>query len=146
MAKILKILKDGTTNLTTFKTTDELYKICGFRKIENFHLLKTHKKGESTFEIWGRITGKDDTKNKYFLFENEEIDIFGNCVVLQKVGNSYVDFNTQQWESRNKIEEVKENFNDSDDDYNFNDEELKKDVYLYKSEEEEAEEEEAEEA
>ena len=140
MIKILKIFKNGTTNLVTFKTMTELYKICGFRKSNDFLLIKIYEKAETTFEIWGKNIGKDDNKNKYFLLENESNDIFGNCLILQKVNNSYVDFNSEEWESRNKIEDIKENFNNSDDDYNFNDEELKKDVYLYTSEEEEEEE------
>lgn len=158
MTKVLKILKNGTTNFSSFKTLDELYKTCGFRKNENFNLIKTFENNNYFFEIWGRISGKDDTKNIYQFFDDKKINVFGNCVILMKANNEYIDFNLDEWECTRKIEnnniqieekvlhnndmnykddEDEEDDDDDDDNYNFNDEELKKDTYIYTSEEEE---------
>jgi hypothetical protein len=168
MTKVLKIFKNGTTNLTTLKTLDELYKSCGFRKSEDFNLIKTFENNNYFFEIWGRISGKNEAKNIYRFFNDKKIDVFGNCLILMKINDEYIDFNIDKWLSKDKIEtdniQLKEldvnndnddliksggnignsdnsDNDDDDDDYNFNDEELRKDIYIYTSEEEEEEEE-----
>ena len=141
MTKLLKILKNGEFTYQNFKNLDELYKICGFRKNDNFQLVETVKISKYFYEVWGRTIGKDNTKNIYPFFIDEKINVFGNCVMLVKYNNEYIDFDLEKWEKKNMqstIEtlssEIYSNEYYSDD--NFNDEELKKDVYLYTSEEE----------
>ena len=112
MVQIIIIKKEG--KLTCEKITDlsELYKKCGFRKVEGFEKIHDFNDGaDINIELWGKINGKGIVKNLYAFPTVTDKKIYGNCSLIRKLGDKYVDIDEDIWDKiknqENKTIEVK---------------------------------------
>lgn len=110
MPQILIVEKEGCikTKKTITNTIDELYKICGFRKNENFIKINTFDKiinNETvTIELWGRKVGKNNIINNYKFMESlDNSVIYGNCCLIRILDNVIIDLEESMWNKFNNI-------------------------------------------
>ena len=90
MVQILIIDKLGTINYSTISDINELYKKCGFRKVEDFIMIHNwicDTDENITIELWGRVVGKGSIKNIYNFPNLIEKNIYGNCALVAKNNN-----------------------------------------------------------
>ena len=98
MVQIIIIKKEG--KLTYDKITDlnELYKKCGFRKVDGFEKIKEYKDETcNTIELWGKMSGKGIIKNQYVFPTPIDKKIYGNCSLMMKSGDQYIDICEEVW-------------------------------------------------
>lgn len=167
MTQIIKIEKCGNIKCENIKEFDELYKKCGFRKIEGFEKITDWNReieGDNVnVELWGKVYGKGTVKNTYNFPESVEKKVYGNCSLVRKNNDAYVDMDEATWDKMcdSLINGVKnmtvdtesvvaavaaavDSDTESDNDYDEDDEinslvdsELKEESYIYSSEDEE---------
>lgn len=149
MIQFVKIERNAEIKIEKFKEINDLYKKCGFRKKEDFHLIHCWEFNTDFIEIWGKTTGKSNLKNNYLFPSPIEQTIFGNCCILKKNSSDiYIDFNLCNWDNflfnykKNKENLEKKNIielsesDSSEDECNSINSELKEESYIYSSEEE----------
>lgn len=106
MIQILKIEKTGNIKLDTISDISELYKICGFRKIDGFEYIHSWERSVENIiiniELWGRISGKTTLKNSYIFPEPFNKTVYGNCVLIGKINMELVDIDEKIWGSLGK--------------------------------------------
>ena len=97
------IIVEKTGSLKNAKTTDlvDLYKKCGFKTNEGFSLAHAwsveFNDTEYKMEIYGKITGRANTENKYeFPPPIDKVLFFGNCAAVLYVNNKMTDMGTQE--------------------------------------------------
>jgi hypothetical protein len=146
MIEIIKILKDGSIkniNINIETDFDILYKKCSFRKNDNFCNIYTIKFKKYNFEIWGKSKGNNNEKNIYNFNNIFSNIIYGNCLVLLKENNTYINFNFNMWQklfnTSNNVDNNKSNNNyendSEDEDIENLSQELTKEQYIYTSDE-----------
>ena len=98
------IIVEKTGSLKNAKTTDlvDLYKKCGFKTNEGFSLAHAwsveFNDTEYKMEIYGKITGRANTENKYeFPPPIDNVLFFGNCAAVLYVNNKMTDMGTQEF-------------------------------------------------
>tara|TARA_B100000212_G_C27154836_1_gene439079 strand:- start:96 stop:590 length:495 start_codon:yes stop_codon:yes gene_type:complete len=120
MIEILKILKDGSIKIINIDEINELnllYKKCNFRKDENFINIYTIKYKNYKYEIWGKDKGKDNQKNIYNFNNIFSTTVYGNCLILLKENENYINFNLIVWQ---KIIKLNSSFDNENDENNEN--------------------------
>lgn len=83
---IILIEKDGTMYEKHIKSLDKLYSCCGYRSNKDFEKLYEWK-FDSTYELYGKKTGKKDNENNQFPYET----YYGSLCVLKQNGNITLD-------------------------------------------------------
>ena len=93
MAQILKIEKSGIIKTDKLLKIDDLYKKCGFRKIDGFEKITYWSQNINNtninVELWGRLSGKGAIKNDYVFPSNLDKTIYGNCCIIAKSSSTY---------------------------------------------------------
>jgi hypothetical protein len=99
------IIVEKTGSLKNAKTTDdtnELYKKCGFKTAEGFSIAHTwsveFNDTEYKLEIYGKVTGRANTENKYeFPPPIDNVLFFGSCAAILYVNERMTDMGTQEF-------------------------------------------------
>jgi hypothetical protein len=98
------IIVEKTGSLKNAKTTDliDLYKKCGFKSNEGFSLNHAwsveFNDTEYKLEIYGKITGRANTENKYeFPPPIDNVLFFGSCAAVLYVNNKMTDMGSQEF-------------------------------------------------
>ena len=99
------IIVEKTGSLKNAKTTDdtnELYKKCGFKTAEGFSIAHTwsveFNDTEYKLEIYGKVTGRANTENKYeFPPPIDNVLFFGSCAAILYVNEKMTDMGTQEF-------------------------------------------------
>ena len=99
------IIVEKTGSLKNAKTTDdtnELYKKCGFKTADGFSIAHTwsveFNDTEYKLEIYGKVTGRANTENKYeFPPPIDNILFFGSCAAILYVNEKMTDMGTQEF-------------------------------------------------
>ena len=98
------IIVEKTGSLKNAKTTDlvDLYKKCGFKTNEGFSLAHAwsvdFNDTEYKMEVYGKITGRANTENKYeFPPPIDNVLFFGNCAAVLYVNDKMTDMGTQEF-------------------------------------------------
>jgi len=98
------IIIEKTGSLKNAKTTDlvDLYKKCGFKSNEGFSLNHAwsveFNDTEYKLEIYGKVTGRANTENKYeFPPPIDNVLFFGSCAAILYVNNKMTDMGSQEF-------------------------------------------------
>ena len=98
------IIVEKSGSLKNAKTTDlvDLYKKCGFKSNEGFSLNHAwsveFNDTEYKLEIYGKITGRANTENKYeFPPPIDNVLFFGSCAAVLYVNNKMTDMGSQEF-------------------------------------------------
>ena len=98
------IIVEKSGSLKNAKTTDllDLYKKCGFKTNEGFSLAHAwsvdFNDTEYKMEVYGKITGRANTENKYeFPPPIDNVLFFGNCAAVLYVNNKMTDMGSQEF-------------------------------------------------
>lgn len=98
------IIIEKTGSLKNAKTTDlvDLYKKCGFKSNEGFSLNHAwsveFNDTEYKMEIYGKVTGRANTENKYeFPPPIDNVLFFGSCAAVLYVNNKMTDMGSQEF-------------------------------------------------
>ena len=98
------IIVEKTGSLKNAKTTDlvDLYKKCGFKGNDGFSLAHTwaveFNDTEYKMEIYGKVTGRANTENKYeFPPPIDNVLFFGSCAAVLYVNNKMTDMGTSEF-------------------------------------------------
>ena len=98
------IIVEKTGSLKNAKTTDlvDLYKKCGFKTAEGFSLNHAwsveFNDTEYKMEIYGKVTGRANTENKYeFPPPIDNVLFFGSCAAVLYVNNKMTDMGTSEF-------------------------------------------------
>ena len=98
------IIIEKTGSLKNAKTTDlvDLYKKCGFKSNEGFSLNHAwsveFNDTEYKLEIYGKVTGRANTENKYeFPPPIDNVLFFGSCAAILYVNNRMTDMGSQEF-------------------------------------------------
>ena len=98
------IIVEKSGSLKNAKTTDlsDLYKKCGFKTNEGFSLANNwsveFNDTEYKLEIYGKITGRATTENKYeFPPPIDNVLFFGSCAAVLYVNDKITDMGTQEF-------------------------------------------------
>ena len=105
MTTYLIVQKDGNIKETTVKqfAEEDLYKKAGFRTSDGFALHATwsvenvnHK--NYNIQVYGKTDGRANQENKYeFPPPIDNTLFFGNCIILNRVGNVVSDLTETEW-------------------------------------------------
>lgn len=129
MYSIIVIDRSGTLKEIKVKSAQDVYKKCGFRKLEGFQ--KRHvwneKIGDKKYYIglFSRLTGKTNTENKYDLPPPLDTELyFGSCALVNFNSDGEIDNLTlDEWEKiYEKLFGGFEDIGNSDDDDDEEDE------------------------
>jgi hypothetical protein len=98
------IIIEKTGSLKNAKTADliDLYKKCGFKGNEGFSLAHAwsvdFNDTEYKLEIYGKVTGRANTENKYeFPPPIDNVLFFGSCAAILYVNEKMTDMGTQEF-------------------------------------------------
>ena len=98
------IIVEKTGSLKNAKTADlvDLYKKCGFKGNDGFSLAHTwsveFNDTEYKMEIYGKVTGRANTENKYeFPPPIDNVLFFGSCAAVLYVNNKMTDMGTSEF-------------------------------------------------
>lgn len=98
------IIVEKTGSLKNAKTADlvDLYKKCGFKTADGFSLAHAwsvdFNDTEYKLEIYGKITGRANTENKYeFPPPIDNVLFFGSCAAILYVNEKMTDMGTQEF-------------------------------------------------
>ena len=164
MIKIITIYNDNTNEINIkYESTEHLYKKCNYKNDNNFNIIKTFSYNDYIIELWGKINGTKQFKNKNYLLVNNQIDIYGKCIFIKKniqtnlyqslllsefneVFNKDINNDINKDINNDINKDINNDINndinkDTDDDvnnydYSSSDTELTYDVYSYSSDEE----------
>ena len=158
MVEYLKIEIDGTIIQDKISNINDLYKKCGYRKNINFNTLTSWEDNDDEIQIWGKKVGKTSQKNKYDF--NLNITVYGNCAVIRNHNKSLKDICSLNhpiisWPNKSDdsvnnpplidnvnttletAESISSNtdgsFDETDDEFNIDNFELKEEDYVYSS-------------
>ena len=160
MSKFIKINNKHEIIESKMTKLDELFKSCGFRKNDDFLLLKEFDFQKYTIQFFGKIKGRKNAINRYN-FNKEEIVSYGTMAVLKVLNKEIINLTKINFNEilmlNNEINNensVKNNYTDNNnnddndsevDDSNCSDEEssdeelnseLEPDEYIFSSDEE----------
>mgnify|MGYP000157842032 CR=1 FL=1 len=98
------IIVEKSGSLKNAKTTNlvDLYKKCGFKTAEGFSLAHNwsveFNDTEYKLEIYGKVTGRANTENKYeFPPPIDNVLFFGSCAAVLYVNDKITDMGTQEF-------------------------------------------------
>lgn len=99
MVQVLIIDKAGNINHNNITNINELYKKCGFKKIDGFELINSWiYTDDITIQLWGRLISKGLIKNGYKFPMPIEKSIYGNCALVAQNGD-YIDLSIEIWDN-----------------------------------------------
>ena len=109
------VIIDKTGNINYNNSNIDLYKKCGFKKVDGFEMIHSWIYTDTiTVELWGRLVSKGAVKNQYRFPSNIKKSIYGNCAVVAR-DTEYIDFSLEMWENilnlSNVVEELSEKMN-----------------------------------
>ena len=160
MIKVIIIDKGGTLKESKVNNPSELYKNCGFRKINNFEKhhtwVITLKECNTIYKIsiYGKVDGRAGSENKYDLPPPEDNTLyFGKLALVNEDGDltidvwekiynqlfgGFEDLNSEEELSDDELEEYPEEMKTSSgylkDGFVVSDEELEEENYIYSDE------------
>ena len=112
MVQVVIIDKTGNCNNNNIINIDDLYKKCGFKKVDDFEMIHTWRYNDTiTVELWGRLVAKGGIKNEYTFPGDIKKCIYGNCAVVARDAN-YIDFSVEMWENMLNISSLVEELSD----------------------------------
>lgn len=156
MSKFIKINNKHEIIESKMTELDELFKSCGFRKNDDFLLLKEFDFQKYTIQFFGKNKGRKNAINTY-IFNKEEIVSYGTMAVLKVFNKEIINLTKINFNEilmlNNEINNentIKNNYTDNNndsviDDSNSSDEEssdeelnseLEPDEYIFSSDEE----------
>jgi hypothetical protein len=126
------IIVEKSGSLKNAKTTDlsDLYKKCGFKTNEGFSLAHNwsveFNDTEYKLEIYGKITGRANTENKYeFPPPIDNVLFFGSCAAVLYVNDKMTDMGTQEFKDiMDHLYGGYSDIGDSDEDEDEDDEDI----------------------
>ena len=146
MVQILIFEKNGDTSYNKITSSNELYKKCGFRKTEGFDIISSWhiESSNITVELWGRIIGKGNIKNDINNATNKLESLNGKVDKMEdeldKLKNLSLNdpkiIDKSDISNKSDVSDSSDISNLSDLSDNSDDSELKKESYVYSSEEE----------
>ena len=133
MITIILIKKTGILEEKNVKKVDQdqIYKFCNYKNNNDFSCLHCYQNKTSTYEIYGKTSGKANYENKYELPPPiDEKLFFGTLIILKKENDTYCDLTLEEWEKT--YEHLFGGFEDIEDSEN---EERSMDSEIYEDEE-----------
>ena len=156
MIKFIKINNKHELIESKMTGLNELFKNCGFRKNDDFLLLKEFDFQNYSIQFFGKNKGRANNINIYN-FNNQEITSYGNMCVLKVSNNEIINLtkinfneilmlnneintNNKEKNDENNNNDLNENSDGESSDEEYSDEELNSelepDEYIFSSDEE----------
>jgi hypothetical protein len=83
MISFIIIDKTGNLNESTVDKLENVYKKCGLRKSEDFTKVMVYNlNSETAIELWGRVVGRNNTKNPFVFKLDTSIKLFGPAAII----------------------------------------------------------------
>lgn len=161
MTSYLIVQKDGNVKESVVKQIieEDLYKKAGFRTSDGFKLhtswrVENVRNKSYNVHVYGKTDGRANQENKYeFPPPIENMLFFGSCILVNKVGENFVNLTASEWEAIydklyggfDDVNSDEESESDEDDGLPRTKSGYVKDGFIVEDEEDEEEEEEEEE-
>jgi hypothetical protein len=83
MISFIIVDKTGSLNECNVDKLENIYKKCGLRKSEDFKKVMVYNlNNETTIELWGRVVGRNNTKNPFVFKLDTTIKLYGPAAML----------------------------------------------------------------
>jgi hypothetical protein len=83
MISFIIVDKTGNLNECNVDKLENIYKKCGLRKSEDFKKVMVYNlNNETTMELWGRVVGRNNTKNPFVFKLDTTIKLYGPAAIL----------------------------------------------------------------
>ena len=83
MISFIIVDKTGNLNESNVDKLENVYKKCGLRKSEDFTKVMVYNlNNETTIELWGRVAGRNNTKNPFVFKLDTTIKLFGPAAII----------------------------------------------------------------
>jgi hypothetical protein len=96
MISFIIVDKTGNLNECNVDKLENVYKKCGLRKSEDFKKIMDYNLNNtgSTIELWGRVVGRNNTKNPFIFKLDTSIKLYGPaalvCIKKDKLENLFI--------------------------------------------------------
>ena len=107
---------------------DNIYKKCNFKNNTDFINIKSWDYKNNTIQLWGKSRGTSNFKSKFFIYERDNINIYGKSIFLMKNDNDYLSLDINTFNNffnisydNNDNNNNNNNNNDNNNDNNDND-------------------------
>ena len=166
MISFIIVDKTGNLNESNVDKLENVYKKCGLRKSEDFTKVMVYNLNrETAIELWGRVVGRNNTKNPFVFKLDTSIKLFGPaaliCIKKNKLESLFIsEYNNIQLNevipalaaeipaapvtqkpstqtTTSNVTKIEEVLNETDlSEHSLSDSELETEDYIYSSEEE----------
>jgi hypothetical protein len=166
MISFIIVDKTGNLNESNVDKLENVYKKCGLRKSEDFTKVMVYNlNNETVIELWGRVVGRNNTKNPFVFKLDTSIKLFGPaaiiCIKKNKLESLFIsEYNNIQLNevipvlaaeipaatvmpkqptqtTTSNVTKIEEVLNETDlSEHSLSDSELETEDYIYSSEEE----------
>jgi len=83
MISFIIVDKTGNLNESNVDKLENVYKKCGLRKSEDFTKVMVYNLNrETAIELWGRVVGRNNTKNPFVFKLDTSIKLFGPAALI----------------------------------------------------------------
>ena len=83
MFSFIIVDKNGDLNECNVDKLENVYKKCGLRKSEDFKQVMVYNlNNETTIELWGRVVGRNNTKNPFIFKLDTTIKLYGPAALV----------------------------------------------------------------
>ena len=84
MISFIIVDKTGNLNECNVDKLENIYKKCGLRKSEDFKKIMVYNLNntETTIELWGRVVGRNNTKNPFIFKLDTSIKLYGPAALI----------------------------------------------------------------
>jgi len=84
MISFIIVDKTGNLNECNVDKLENIYKKCGLRKSEDFKKIMVYNLNntETTIELWGRVVGRNNTKNPFVFKLDTSIKLYGPAALV----------------------------------------------------------------
>ena len=83
MISFIIVDKTGNLNESNVDKLENVYKKCGLRKSEDFTKVMVYNlNNETTIELWGRVVGRNNTKNPFVFKLDTALKLFGPAAII----------------------------------------------------------------
>jgi hypothetical protein len=84
MISFIIVDKNGNLNECNVDKLENVYKKCGLRKSEDFKKIMVYNLNntETTIELWGRVVGRNNTKNPFIFKLDTSIKLYGPAALI----------------------------------------------------------------
>ena len=83
MISFIIVDKTGNLNESNVDKLENVYKKCGLRKSEDFTKVMVYNlNNETAIELWGRVAGRNNTKNPFVFKLDTTIKLFGPAAII----------------------------------------------------------------